>query len=47
MGNPDVPFSNVIQIGIVVSDINKAIEGYRDLLHIEKWNINHGSLQWP
>ena len=34
-------FSSVVQIGIVVSDVNKAIEGYRDLLHIERWNINH------
>ena len=34
-------FSSVVQIGIVVSDVNKAIEGYRDLLHVKRWNINH------
>jgi hypothetical protein len=41
MDNSQELFSNVIQIGIVVSDVNKAMEGYRDLLHIKKWNINH------
>jgi len=41
MGNTKALFSNIIQIGIVVSDVNRAIEGYRDLLHIKKWNINH------
>jgi methylmalonyl-CoA/ethylmalonyl-CoA epimerase len=41
MAASEAPFSNVIQIGIVVSDVNKAIEGYRDLLHLNKWNINH------
>ena len=40
MGNPETLFNDVIQIGIVVSDVNKAIEGYRDLLHLKKWNIN-------
>jgi len=34
-------FNSVIQIGIVVSDVNKAIEGYRNLLQVNKWNINH------
>lgn len=41
MGNPKELFSNVIQIGIVVPDLNRAIEGYRDLLHLNKWNINY------
>jgi 4-hydroxyphenylpyruvate dioxygenase-like putative hemolysin len=34
-------FSNVIQIGIVVSDVDKAVEGYRKLLRLMEWNINH------
>jgi len=34
-------FNSVIQIGIVVSDVTKAIEGYRDLLQVREWNINH------
>jgi hypothetical protein len=34
-------FRSVVQIGIVVSDVNKAIEGFRDLLHVNTWNINH------
>jgi methylmalonyl-CoA/ethylmalonyl-CoA epimerase len=41
MGNPEALFESVIQIGIVVSDVNKAIEGYRDLLQVKQWNINH------
>jgi len=40
MDNPETLFDSVIQIGIVVSDVNKAIEGYRDLLQVRKWNIN-------
>ena len=40
MDNPEALFDSVIQIGIVVSDVNKAIEGYRDLLQVRKWNIN-------
>jgi methylmalonyl-CoA/ethylmalonyl-CoA epimerase len=41
MGNPDTLFNSVIQIGIVVSDVNKAIEAYRDILQVKEWNINH------
>ena len=41
MARSDSLLSNVIQIGIVVSDVNKAIKGYRDLLHIKEWNINY------
>lgn len=40
MGKPEALFDSVIQIGIVVPDVDKAIEGYRDLLHVKKWNIN-------
>jgi catechol 2,3-dioxygenase-like lactoylglutathione lyase family enzyme len=40
MDKPETLFDSVIQIGIVVSDVNKAIEGYRDLLQVRKWNIN-------
>ena len=40
MDNPEAIFGSVIQIGIVVSDVNKAIECYRDLLQVKKWNIN-------
>jgi methylmalonyl-CoA/ethylmalonyl-CoA epimerase len=41
MARSEALFSNVIQIGIIVSDVNKAIEGYRDLLQVKRWNINH------
>jgi methylmalonyl-CoA/ethylmalonyl-CoA epimerase len=41
MATSEELFSNVIQIGIVVSDVNKAIEGYRDLLQVKRWNINY------
>jgi len=40
MVRSDSLLNNVIQIGIVVADVNTAIEGYRDILHIERWNIN-------
>jgi hypothetical protein len=41
MARSEALFSNVIQIGIIVSDVNKTIEGYRDLLQVKRWNINH------
>jgi methylmalonyl-CoA/ethylmalonyl-CoA epimerase len=41
MDKPDALFNNVIQIGIVVSDLNKTIEAYRDILGVKEWNINH------
>lgn len=40
MGKPEALFDSVIQIGIVVPDVDKAIESYRDLLQVRKWNIN-------
>lgn len=40
-GNQQALFNSVIQIGIVVPDVNKAIEGYRNLLQVNRWNINH------
>jgi methylmalonyl-CoA/ethylmalonyl-CoA epimerase len=41
VANPGDLFNGIIQIGIVVEDIDTAIEAYRDLLNIEEWNINH------
>jgi hypothetical protein len=41
MVRSDPHISHVIQIGIVVSDVNKAIKGYSDLLHVNNWNINY------
>jgi methylmalonyl-CoA/ethylmalonyl-CoA epimerase len=41
VGKHESLFSSVIQIGIVVSDVNKAIECYRDVLQVKKWHINH------
>ena len=41
MANPNALFSGIIQIGIVVSDVNKAIKGYRDILRVREWNINN------
>ena len=38
---PTALFNGVIQIGIVVSDVDKALKGYRQLLHVTEWNINH------
>jgi len=33
-------FNGVIQIGIVVSDVDETLKGYRQLLQIKEWNIN-------
>ena len=41
MNSPDALFNSVIQIGIIVSDVNKAIRAYQDLLQVKQWNINH------
>lgn len=41
MHKPDVLFDNVIQIGIVVANIDKTIEAYRELLQVDTWNINY------
>jgi methylmalonyl-CoA/ethylmalonyl-CoA epimerase len=40
MAMSEALFSNVIQIGIVVCDIDKAIDGFRNLLNVDGWNIN-------
>jgi 4-hydroxyphenylpyruvate dioxygenase-like putative hemolysin len=41
MDKPDALFNNVIQIGIVVSDLDRTIEAYRNLLQLKAWNFNH------
>ena len=34
-------FDNIVQIGIVVTDANAAVEKYGELLGLRDWNINH------
>lgn len=34
-------FNCIIQIGIVVFDVDKAVEGYRAILQINEWKINY------
>jgi catechol 2,3-dioxygenase-like lactoylglutathione lyase family enzyme len=32
---------NIIQIGIVVSDVDEAVANYRDLLGVRRWHVNY------
>lgn len=40
MDKPEALFSNVVQIGIVVSDLDRTIEAYGNLVQLKAWNFN-------
>ena len=38
---PQAVFENIIQIGIVVSDVDEAVSNYREILGVRRWNVNY------
>lgn len=40
MATPEALFGRILQIGIVVADVNETIDGFRQLLNVDGWNIS-------